>query len=90
MVDIVTKRNGVYQTAYHVIWCPKYRRDVLIGAAAEETGAMLDLGFPLNRAFCDQLMKSKHVMTVHVADKKKHDMKIVPVVVRKWDMDELG
>jgi hypothetical protein len=55
-----------------------------------ETGALLDLGFPLNKAFRTQLMKSKHLMTVHVADKKIHDMKIVPVVVRKWDMDELG
>jgi REP element-mobilizing transposase RayT len=43
MVDIVTNRNCVYQTAYHVIWCPKYRRDVLIGAAATEVSAMLDV-----------------------------------------------
>lgn len=42
MTDIVTNRNCVFQTAYHVIWCPKYRRDVLTGAAAEATGAMLD------------------------------------------------
>ena len=42
MVDVVTNRNCVYQTAYHVIWCPKDRRDVLIGTVAEETGAMLD------------------------------------------------
>jgi sugar phosphate isomerase/epimerase len=42
VVDIVTKRNCVYQTAYHVVWCPKYRRDVLTGAVAEATGAMLD------------------------------------------------
>ena len=26
MVEIVYNRNCVYQTAYHVIWCPKYRR----------------------------------------------------------------
>ncbi|WP_447975024.1 IS200/IS605 family transposase [Nitrospira sp. Kam-Ns4a] len=43
MVDIVTNRNCVYQTAYHVIWCPKYRRDVLTGIVAEKTGAMLDM-----------------------------------------------
>jgi putative transposase len=42
MVDIITKRNCVYQTAYHVIWCPKYRRDVLTEIVAEKTGAMLD------------------------------------------------
>jgi putative transposase len=42
MVDVVTNRNCVYQTAYHVIWCPKYRDDVLSGAVVEETGTMLD------------------------------------------------
>lgn len=42
MVDIVSHRNCVYQTAYHVIWCPKYRRDTLVGVIAEETGNMLD------------------------------------------------
>lgn len=42
MADVVVNRNCVYQTAYHVIWCPKYRRDVLTGTVAEEAGAMLD------------------------------------------------
>ncbi|RMH30873.1 MAG: IS200/IS605 family transposase [Nitrospirae bacterium] len=42
MVDIVTNRNCVYQTAYHVIWCPKYRCGVLTGAVAEETETMLN------------------------------------------------
>jgi len=42
MVDVVNNRNCVYQTAYHVVWCPKYRRDVLIGLVAEEMAVMLD------------------------------------------------
>ncbi len=42
MVDVVTNRNCLYQTAYHVVWCPKYRRDVLVGTVAEEMGATLD------------------------------------------------
>jgi hypothetical protein len=42
MVEIVNNRNCVYQTAYHVIWCPKYRRDVLSGEVASATGAMLE------------------------------------------------
>ena len=29
MVEIVYNRNCVYQTAYHVIWCPKYRKRIL-------------------------------------------------------------
>lgn len=35
MVDIVYNRNCVYQLAYHVIWCPKYRKQVLNGEIAE-------------------------------------------------------
>jgi len=42
MVDIASNRNCVYQTAYHVVWCPKDRRDVLTGPAAEEMAVMLD------------------------------------------------
>jgi putative transposase len=42
MVDIVTNRNCVYQTAYHVVWCPKYRRDILIGDIAVSVESMLD------------------------------------------------
>lgn len=42
MVTIVTNRNCIYQTAYHVIWCPKYRRDILVGDIATEMNAMLD------------------------------------------------
>ncbi|WP_196799586.1 transposase, partial [Verrucomicrobium sp. 3C] len=38
----MTNRNCVYQTAYHVVWCPKYRIDVLTGPVAEEMRAMLD------------------------------------------------
>ncbi|QGU33639.1 IS200/IS605 family transposase [Thermochromatium tepidum] len=62
MVDIVTKRNCVYQTAYHVIWCPKYRHDILTGLVAEEMGAMLD-------AICAERgwpMISKEIQPDHV------------------------
>ncbi|MBI2154336.1 MAG: transposase [Candidatus Rokubacteria bacterium] len=27
-------RNAVYQTAYHAVWIPKYRKKVLVGAIA--------------------------------------------------------
>ena len=26
-----TSRNTVYNVSYHLIWCPKYRREVLVG-----------------------------------------------------------
>ena len=35
IVEIVYNRNCVYQTAYHVIWCPKYRKRILKGEIAE-------------------------------------------------------
>ena len=40
MVDLVTNRNCLYQTAYHVIWCPKYP-DTLTGPIAAEMGTLL-------------------------------------------------
>jgi putative transposase len=42
MVDLVINRNCLYQTAYHVIWCPKHRRDVLTGPIAAEVGTLLE------------------------------------------------
>ena len=41
MVEVVFNRNCVYQTAYHVVWCPKYRRKVLIGKVSEFLTAQL-------------------------------------------------
>lgn len=32
----------MYQTAYHVVWCPKYRRNVLIGRITEYLTALLN------------------------------------------------
>src|SRR5438067_13868045 len=42
MVDLVTNRNCLYQTAYHVIWCPQYRRAALTGPIAAEVGTLLE------------------------------------------------
>lgn len=42
MINIVTNRNCVYQTAYHVIWCPKYRNSILEKDVAVELGSVLD------------------------------------------------
>lgn len=42
MVDIVFQRNCVYQTAYHVVWCPKYRKKLLIGQIAVTLSDVLD------------------------------------------------
>jgi putative transposase len=32
----------VYQTAYHVIWCPKYHHEVLTGPIAAEVDTLLE------------------------------------------------
>jgi len=41
MVKIVYGRNCTYQVAYHVVWCPKYRRRVLEGAVFERLSELL-------------------------------------------------
>jgi putative transposase len=41
-VITIHNRNCVYQTAYHVVWCPKYRKSILTDKVAERIGAMID------------------------------------------------
>jgi len=36
-----TSHKAVYNTGYHLIWCPKYRRKVLVGAVAERLLGLL-------------------------------------------------
>lgn len=42
MIEIVFSRNCVYQFAYHVVWCPKYRKELLIGNIASSLSCMID------------------------------------------------
>ncbi len=35
MVTVRSNNNVVYRCAYHVVWCPKYRRPVIEGAVDE-------------------------------------------------------
>ena len=42
MLKIVYDRNCVYRTAYHVVWCPKYRKSILIGSIADETKRVIE------------------------------------------------
>ena len=42
MINLINNRNCIYQIAYHVIWCPKYRQDILVGDTAIAVGNMLD------------------------------------------------
>jgi hypothetical protein len=41
MPNLFANRDCVYQTAYHVVWRPKYRRPVLTGLTAEAAREIL-------------------------------------------------
>ena len=40
-LGIKRTRNAVYQTAYHAVWVPEYRRKVLVGGVAERLRGIL-------------------------------------------------
>lgn len=42
MIKIVYGRNSVYQTAYHVIWCPKYRKPILKGEVRKRLEELIE------------------------------------------------
>jgi putative transposase len=39
--QVRTSHGGVYDLGYHVVWCPKYRRPVLVGPVAERCEALI-------------------------------------------------
>src|SRR5207302_7428778 len=41
-MELVRNRNAVYQTAYQVVWCPKYRKPILTGRTATGLRKLLD------------------------------------------------
>ena len=42
MLNIVYSRNCVYQTAYHMVWCPQHRKSVLRGGVAQSLRELLE------------------------------------------------
>ena len=40
-MNVVSNRNCTYQTAYHIVWCPKYRKQVLTKDVATSLEALL-------------------------------------------------
>jgi putative transposase len=40
-VEYKSNRNVVYSCKYHVVWCPKYRRPVLVNGVGERLKAIL-------------------------------------------------
>ena len=57
-----SKRNVYYSCKYHVVWCPKYRRKVLVEAIAERLAQIIREGCAEHEA--DVL--SLQVMSDHV------------------------
>lgn len=41
VLRVECNRNAVYQTGYHMVWCPKYRRKVLVGKVAARLGELV-------------------------------------------------
>ena len=41
MVEVRSNQHVTYRCAYHVVWCPKYRRSVLINGVAERLGEII-------------------------------------------------
>jgi len=42
MVNIIYKRNCVFQVAYHAIWCTKYRKQILVEKMADYVKDLLN------------------------------------------------
>ena len=42
MLKIIYDRNCAYQTGYHVVWCPKYRKSILTASIADETKRLIE------------------------------------------------
>jgi putative transposase len=40
-MEYKSNNNVVYSCKYHVVWCPKYRRKVLVGAISERLKALI-------------------------------------------------
>ena len=42
VLNVRNNRNCVYQTAYHVVFCPKYRKTILTGDVVKTLKALLE------------------------------------------------
>lgn len=42
MAEYQTNRGVAYSLGYHVVWCPKYRRPVLVGPVAERLRELVE------------------------------------------------
>jgi len=61
-VITIYNRHCVYQTAYHVISCSKYRKQILIGKVAERISTIIDVIYVEN----DWPMITKEIQSNHI------------------------
>jgi transposase len=48
-----SNRNVYYSCKYHIVWCPKYRRKVLVEDVAERLNkSIVDAGWAMFQQFC--------------------------------------
>ena len=62
MINIIYNRNCVYQVAYHVVWCTKYRKLILCGEVLKKTDELIE-------ALCKDnnwLIISKEIQPNHI------------------------
>ena len=43
MIKVEYRRNCVCQTAYHVVWCTKYRKHILVKSIAKKANNLIDI-----------------------------------------------
>ena len=57
-----TNNNVVYSCKYHVVWCPKYRRKVLVGTIAERLKELIEQkGSEINAEIMEMEIMPDHV-----------------------------
>ena len=42
MVNIIYNRNCVFQASYHVVWCSKYRKQILVDTIVDYMNTLID------------------------------------------------
>lgn len=61
-MDYKSNNNVVYSCKYHVVWCPKYRRKVLVGAISKR---LKELIFQKCSEICAEIIEME-IMPDHV------------------------
>ena len=76
-----SNRNVVYSCKYHIIWCPKYRRKVLVGAVEQRLKQLInEIALELNVQIIELETDQDHVHVLAEVDPQfgvNHFVKLV-------------